>query len=1230
MGADIVIPGISTSVANPGLGPLAKARYGGVDRASHPPTLQEQCDGMQQKLEGMLKRMANASPPSEHLRPEPSRMRQLMSKVPLFRPKRMTEVLSFEKLDEVRTQIAGNVRSNITELTHWRDATAYIAGNWPGQRLANNMVRAANQARTVPATPLTDVHELADVSALSDLMAKARLQTAAAGSAREAADQTGEMLGRLQRALGTQPGFDPGQPPGGDVVAQHVMQARDAAAQARSQGNLNADQEKGWETVMELAGGWEQLNAASNAANRIKTHVDKELLVAERALVATMTEFPPGFSRTDAVGHEALAQSTQKLAARFGDQRPVQSSLAQSALIQITSDALRQTVGDDPARAARALDALMDRDPADWITRPGTLPQDPQTRQDVEQLFRTMSAVPRGIEVLAIAADHAAGNGASARTVDSVFRDMVDVRAYWSADRAALDPACPEIDKPWLDAAKNASSALLQGTPRETVAQQNPLGLGARGAIRNGFVSRAPGSAFDQCNSVMLRMVDEWVPNGTGRTGKTPFNKRTLELMDIVSRSLGINSAGVEADRATQAAVAEMHSEVDRKLDDARGAAAGAQPTPAEIGELIADSAMLTMLSGKGSFVSDGKLGPRVLAKKPDSERGTTSTTPAPTGGGITAVLQNHVKVTTKLDASDRARITARVNELMQGFPNAQRREIGRAVGNRIADLTSGLASRNDGDMSGLAMLGRVAPQHLTQSAGSHMIRADNQRQAVREASIGSLKELRDFLAPLLVDNPADQRGDHANKLGLRDRITLQGGRQFGASAGVVALATSKLGFAPILGLSRKSDAVFEVHHPMQGMQFAMSAKIEWRGEAGLAVGPGFEAGHLGRAGVQVSGRGTGARSSVAGMVLRIRRRAGDAAGMRADMVKLLDDLDQWNNTRTPAGGPGAQQNALDNSPLMHLLAHNDKLIVADFEQQGHNVGAEVKVDASIRAALPHGEGVSPYAQFGPNAFAAATVDKSGHRYTEGAPTEQHGTTTSFIERASIVRKAAKGGAGLSARVGADGHSGSVTPGFRSAFPLQGEREFAQDYERVHMTALTLDGVIDADHDRYYDRPEELFSDLETHRERWILRGMETMPSDLSVEQKRALSTELLDKFVADARLLQQESAFGIYNIHYTMRPQAAPQFEMLAAREALASLRNDEAGLAKIRTERESLLRDSSTWRQSTLNLLPNSRQARTRGLKIGLEGGVTYGVNGQRQLTEFPPRFTPALSTW
>jgi len=1159
-------------------------------------------------------------------------MRRLMSKVPLFRPKHMTEVLSFEKLDEVRTQIAGDVRSNITELTHWRKATAYIAHNWPGQQLANDMVRAANQARTAPATPLTEVHELADVSALSDLMAKARLQTAAAGSAREAADQTGEMLGRLQRALGTQPGFDPGQPPGGDDVAQHVRQARDAAAQARGQGTpLSADQEKGWETVMELAGGWEQLNAASNDANRIKTHVDKELLVAEQALVATMTEFPPGFSRTDAVGHAALAQSTQRLAARFGDQRQVQSSIAQSALIQITSDALHQTVGDDPARAARALDALMDRDPADWITRPGTLPQNPQTRQDVEQLFRTMSAVPRGVEVLAIAADHAAGNGASAKTVDSVFRDMVDVRAYWGADRAALDPACPEVDKPWLDAAKNASSALLQGTPREDVAQQNPLGLGARGAIRNGFVSRAPGSPFDQCNSVMLRMVDEWVPNGTSRTGKTPFNKRTLALTDVVSRSLGINSAGVEADRATQAAVAEMHSEVNSKLDDARGAAAGARPTPAEIGELIADSAMLTMLSGKGSFVSDGKLGPRVLAKKAGSERGTTSTTPAPTDGGITAVLRNHVKVTTKLDAPDRARITARVNELMQGFPDDQR-EIGAAVGNRIAELTSGLASRNDRDMSGLAMLGRVAPQHLTQSVGSHMIRANDQRQAVQEASIGSLQELRDFLAPLLVDGPADQRGDHANKLGLRDRITLQGGRQFGAGAGLVALATSKLGFAPILGLSRKSDAVFEVHHPMQGMQFAMSAKIEWRGEAGLAIGPGYEAGHLGRAGVQVSGRGTGARTSAAGMVLRIRRRAGDAAGMRADMVKLLDDLDQWNKTRPSAGEPGegAQQDALDNSPLMHLLAHNDKLIVADFEQQGHNVGAEVKVDASIRAALPHGEGVSPYAQFGPNAFVAATVDKSGHRYTEGAPTEQHGTTTSFIERASIVRKAVKGGAGLSARVGADGPSDSVTPGFRSAFPLQGEREFAQDYERVHMTALTLDGVIDADHDRYYDRPKELFSDLETHRERWILRGMETMPSDLSIEQKRALSTELLDKFVADAKLLHRESAFGIYNIHYTMRPQAAPQFEMLAAREALASLRNDEAGLAKIRTERESLLRDSSTWRQSTLNLLPNSRQARTRGLKIGLEGGVTYGVNGQRQLTEFPPRFTPALSNW
>ena len=1234
MGADIVIPGISTSVANPGLGPLAKARYGGVDRAPHPPTLQEQCDGMQQKLEGMLKRMGNASPPSEHLRPEPSRMRQLMSKVPLFRPKRMTEVLSFEKLDEVRTQIAGNVRSGITEYTHWDQADAYIASEHRGRDLHNDLNQAATQARNGGAAmPLQGLHERADVRALSDLMAKARLQTAAAGSAREAADQTGEMLGRLQKALGAEPGFDPGEPPGGSDVEHHVAQALAAAERAKRQSDLSPDQHKGWQTVVALADGWSVLKTASAAADRIKSHVDRELDTAERALVATMTEFPPGFSRADAVGHAALAQSTQRLAARFEDPllRPIQSSLAQSALIQITVDALHQTVGDDPARAARLLDALMDRDPADWITQPGTLPQNPQTRRDAEQLFRTMSAVPRGIEVLAIAADHAAGNGASARTVDSVFRDMVDVRAYWSADRAraALDPADPGVDGPWLDAAKEASLALLQGTSREDVAKANQLGLGARGAIRNGFVSCAPGSAFDQCNRVMLRMVDEWVPNGTGRTGKTPFNKRTLELMDIVSRSLGINSAGVEADRATQAAVAEMRSGVDDELATARNASEAGD----RIGVLVADSAMLAMLSGKGSFVSDGKLGPRVLAKKADSERETTRATPASTDGGITAVLRNHVKITTKLDTPDRARIRESINALMQNFPAEQHAEIMRAAQNRIAELTSGLASRGDRDMSGLAMLGGVGQGRSTATVDAHVERAGLHRQAVREASISSLQELRDFLAPLLVDNAADQRGDHANKLGLRDRITLQGGRQFGASAGVIALATSKLGFSPIAGLSRKSDAVFEVHHPMQGMQFAMSAKIEWRGELGGAVGPGFEAGHLGRAGVQVSGRATSARTSTAGMVLRIRRRAGDAAGMRADMVKLLDDLDQWNKTRTPADGPeeGAQDNALGDSPLMYLLAHNDKLIVADFEQQGRNIGAEVKVDASIRAMpLPHGDGVSPNLQIGPNAFLAATVDKSDHRYTEGGPTEQHGTTTSFIERASIVRKALKGGVGLSARVGVDGHSDSVTPGFRSAFPLQGEREFAQDYERVHMTALTLDGVIDADHDRYYDRPQELFSDLETHRERWILRGMETMPGDLNTEQKRALSTELLDKFVADARLLHQESTFGIYNIHYTMRPQAAPQFEMLAAREALASLRNDRAGLAKIRAERESLLRDSSTWRQSTLNLLPNSRQARTRGIKIGLEGGVTYGVNGQRQLTEFPPRFTPALKNW
>jgi hypothetical protein len=368
----------------------------------------------------------------------------------------------------------------------------------------------------------------------------------------------------------------------------------------------------------------------------------------------------------------------------------------------------------------------------------------------------------------------------------------------------------------------------------------------------------------------------------------------------------------------------------------------------------------------------------------------------------------------------------------------------------------------------------------------------------------------------------------------------------------------------------------------------------------------------------------------VEGVVLRIRREPGRLPQMRENLAKVFKDLVHWDDLTDDHG-------ARYQDPLAALLARNPKLIVADMHASTQTRTGELGVAAAATVSTTANVG-RPIA-VGPQVSLGAKADRASQAYVDGT-----GEVRVTNERGKVAQQRLVFSAGLTAPVGdphglaidgdgfgrqAGGAGGVQLAGLRLPFASSVTRDLAQNYEKISMTHLDFAGTMDSDHDRYYDSPQPLLSEIDANREVWIQRFMEMKPHAARDAQEdehyRNEANEALDQFRADAQALHATSRFGIYNIHYTMRPDAAPQFETLRALEDLARESGDEARLTMLKGERDLLLMDPGTWRASTLNIFERGRRSKSNGISFGLRTMRHHGADLQIQLTEFPGRDRP-----
>ena len=889
--------------------------------------------------------------------------------------------------------------------------------------------------------------------------------------------------------------------------------------------------------------------------------------------------------------------------------------MSRSSMVEATSRMLAHVTGGDAARGADALRALMGAPTLSWMSTVGSEGA-AQAEADVQALFRQMSGVHRGTEVLMLAARDQA-------TIAEVTPQSLDVRAFWRADLAQRQESSEPV-RAWLEGAKSAAMASAESGMDAVISQRD---LAALRAVRMGFVSNASDSHYGRVNKRLTKMVTQWIdraqapeagfasrvqqmlglggapapdvergvtrqrqeldaPSLNPLGKKTPLRAGVLERLDTVGASVGVRTPSVQA-REHLGAAADLLEQAGGQLIDQAIARRQAPAPEAAIGLAL------------GAFV---KAHPGL------------SPTHTPTGAEM---------------ASIRALAQARMGEAPHGAPlHMPPAEPLLAMATRAASALQDIAARSPQPAA------RDEAQTTSLATGASE-RLSTALQLLSPATDGRQRFVDDLCAKL-------------DGWDLRTRLRASDGGVVGAGLlSNMSISTPAAGhplITPVASAQVKREAFIDIFHPMQGLQITAGSIRQAGGELGLSAGPTFKLAED-VLGLRLSGGLKGGYNStqVDGAIMRIRREPGRLPEMIEHLKNVVRDLAQWDTLRDERGQP------FDDA-VAALLARNGKLIISDMTQDTSSSVLELSASAGLSVGDPRPGRRN--ATFGPNASVQLSTERQQQLYADHS-----GNVRVLNEQVSIAHHKFRATASLTANVGdpnnyprpphpahsapapastpastpAPAPSPSAAPpestgitGVKGPMLLSGTREFGQSYEKVSVTVLDFAGTIDADHDRFYNSPQPLMAEVELNREQWIQRYLETL-SGWTEEQKQTQGRDLahrdLDRFLEQAQALQT-SNFAHYNIHDTMMPQASGHFETLYMLKDVASVTGNDAMAQSVKADRDQLLNEPSTWRRSTMNLFERGRSSAIDGINVVIKAGRTQGADAQLQIAEYPSR--------
>lgn len=955
-----------------------------------------------------------------------------------------------------------------------------------------------------------------------------------------------------------------------------------------------------------------------DASVALPTHPDneaaaraKEAEAIDAAKAAVLEQLTDAVHVFPAGGGPALQAQLKALASTLLQPSPPIPIPAAGAVRLITQAAA--DIGLDGNQTAAALAEMARRPVGHWVSAD---PGGDALSTQVAQLSRKLASLPRGTTLLHVISR----DGATAPDADR----LQALRVYWAADEALANLSDDDgPDRAWLEQARHvASSKSLENTAEQSVAGKTPaihddVALGAYNAVRNGYLSIAPGSPYDLHDRRLRKAIDEWViraggivapaPASSGDTRatatdgpaaptrlrramphlvKSPFRSGVLGRAFAVGESMGLQSLRIQVDTALDQKLGELERRVAASDGDAgpdRDAAA------ALLAHLRAQQAQGKHLSEYTLGTADVKALQLRLAGPSGARRA------LPPGRSNAAANGAN-------GAAPDATTTDGRNRLRKRPPVVLPESIGQLCADRLSayEALNRLASQ----------LSRTAENEETDAA-AQAAEADLSAalQLVKSRRFAKKEHVLTYFNPLIENSR------------LRDRLRMGGGGALGLNLPSLPYAAFSPVASPIFTAERaRSDEAFvQLFMPILGFEMTFGSTKTRATEAtvGVAAGPTVAPG------VAIQGaftlRGARQRTRMDGTVVRFFRRRHQDAEMRANMGNALDSIVRWDSLDPARGARYA-------GPMEALLSRNPLVSVASVE--GRTSTDTVVARLSARLPSAHFNDAHGAAQtLGLELFAGAEIER-----IKESRTEQGGKVRIDGAHGDTAQQRLNAGATLSASplsnqsvpVGDAGKQGAVQ---REALPLQWSitRELAWFKAQHEISPFIIEDQQDADIDRHTATPDDILGEIKENRDAWLMRCIETLEPDAEGNKdnpaNRKAAALHLDAFEKTVAGLGRDSRYCHYNVNYSMRGATGVQIDVYRGLKRLAVQRGDAVAAQEAQNAIDDMLRMRSTWRPLMLIVRERARDSTSTGWRSLLRWQHIGNIDAQRTAAQFPP---------
>ncbi|QKJ89143.1 hypothetical protein PMPD1_4242 [Paramixta manurensis] len=829
-------------------------------------------------------------------------------------------------------------------------------------------------------------------------------------------------------------------------------------------------------------------------------------------------------------------------------------------VVDIVMSSLSTVTGLNASLASKVLDALADYPVTHWLTQRA---EDDQAIA-LTALCRQLCTLPRGADLLQLLSN--AGD-----TPPNADQSKA-LRTFWNADLAMQTEQDPAVVQ-WLGQARKVAQAKAQGRDENL----DDVDLAAYNAVRNGYLSNAPGSLYARDNQRLLKTTNEWVlralaqqPDDAGHSwrewvpllNKTPFNAKTLERVFEISQSMGMDSLRSQVARLIDSQQQTLHQLIAHGSEQANSENGLAELTTAA-------QVVLNHLQKKDTPLAHTTLGradlraiERALKKlSPPSthhhagrdwfDKLTSSSAPP----FIAELCRQKLTVHEALNRLD--------NELRQKLPEA---------------------------------LSHAVPPPNIDEFGTAV-------RLLKERHFQDKQDILTFFKPLIEGSR------------LRDRVRLGGGGTLGIGLPSLPYNLASV-VAPTFSMevARSEEAFAQLFMPILGMEMSFGKARTLAAEVSLGVSAGVEI--LPGLSVQggLTGRLRGQQAQTDATLMRFFRKRFQDDEMRSKMFNCLDSMVRWDTLE-------AEQGRAYSSPLEAVLARNPDVSISHVFAESDTLNLSAR--AAIRLPFASHSEHHDISQWANNELAIAAESERTHdrRAEQNGAVHVDKVRGDSAQQRVIVSAALNGSPLSNAPVS---HGAGSSGRFSAPLQFAINRDIAWHVERHEISPFTIDDKQDADLDRHYSSATDMLAEISANREEWLMRCIETLEPDgdrRDTPELRQQAAVIMDEFEQTITQLAKQSKYCLYNVNYSLKGEAGAEIDSYRALIQLARNSGDEARVGELEKAVDEILQMRGSWRPLMLIIRERARDASTKGLRYAVRFQYNKSNEGQRTAAQFPP---------